>query len=131
MVGVEGVLHTLAPHRGEGDPMIMSETLSRISFSPELFSYHKYSTTVSARTSIWCADESVGLMRDILSEYSLVDVATCAYPHERVEGVFEALGLPNPVMHIPEGPDAARDEGTRFMSQKTTPHPQLFTGQKI
>lgn len=120
LVGVEGVICPLVAQRGEGDPVLMGEALVGISFSTGLSSYRKYSTT-SAGTSIWCADETVALMRGILSADSFVDVAACTYPNELVEDVFEALKLPEPTVYIPAEHDAGRDDETWFMEQKTAP----------
>lgn len=120
VVGVEGVICPLALQRVAGDPVLKGETIAGISFSTGLSSYRKHSTA-SAGTSVWCADEIVTLMRGILSADSLVDVAACTYPSERVEEVFEALELPEPTVHIPAEHDAGRDDETWFMAQKTAP----------
>lgn len=120
VVGVEGVICPLAPQGVEGDPVLMGEAIAGISFSTGLSSYRKYSTA-RAGMSVWCADETVALMRGILSADSLVDVAACTYPSERVEEVFEALELPEPTVHIPAEHDAGRDDETWFMAQKTAP----------
>lgn len=96
-VGAEGVICPLAPQGVEGDPALMGEAIAGISFSTGLSSYRKHSTA-SAGTSIWCADETVALMRGILSADSLVDVAVCTYPNERVEEVFEAREPPLPTL---------------------------------
>ena len=120
VVGTEGVIYPIAPQRVEGDPVLTGEALTGISFSTGLSSYRKYST-VSAGMSVWCADETVALMRGMLSAGSPVDVAVCAYPSERVEEVFEALKLPEPTVHIPAEYDAGRDDETWFMAQKTAP----------
>ena len=105
IVGVEGVIHPIVPCGVAGDPVFMGEALASIGFSTGLSSYRQY-ITASAGTSIWCADETIALMRGILSSDSPVDVATCTYPHERVEDVFEVLKLPEPAAHIPAEHDA-------------------------
>lgn len=120
IIGVEGVIHPVVPRGVLGDPTLMGETLTGISFSAGLFSYRRYSIA-SAGTSFWCTDEAVKLMRGILSEDSRVDAVTCTYPDEQVEKVFDALRLPEPVAHIPAEPDAAWDDETWFMARKTTP----------
>jgi hypothetical protein len=120
IIGVEGVIHPLMSRKVAGDPVLMGEALAGISFSTGLSSYQKHSTA-RAGMSVWCADETVALMRGMLSADSLVDVAVCTYPNERVEEVFEALELPEPTVHIPAEHDAARDDETWFMAQKTAP----------
>ena len=120
VIGAEGVIYPLAPQGVEGDPMLMGEALTDISFSTGLYSYRKYSTA-SAGMSIWCADETIALIQGILSADSPVDVATCTYPNERVEEVFEALKLPEPAVHIPAEPDVVWDDETWFMARKTAP----------
>jgi hypothetical protein len=129
VVGAEGVMYPLAPQGVEGDPMLMGEALTDISFSTGLSSYRKYSTA-SAGMSIWCADETIALMRGILSADSPVDVATCTYPNERVEEVFEALKLTEPATHIPAEHDAAWDDETWFMARKTAPILNYLRGRK-
>lgn len=120
VVGAEGVIYPLVSRKVAGDPTLMGEALVSIGFSTMLSSYRKHGTA-STGTSIWCADESIALMRGILSADSPVDVATCTYPNERVEDVFEALKLPEPAAHIPAEHDVVRDDETWFMSQKTAP----------
>jgi len=120
VVGVEGVIHPVVPCGVLGDPTLMSEALAGISFSTGLSTYRRHGT-VSAGTSIWCADETVALMRGMLSADSPVDVATCTYSNERVEDVFEALKLPEPAAHIPAETDVVLDDETWFMAQKTAP----------
>ena len=120
VVGAEGVIYPLAPREIVGDPALMGEALVGISFSTGLSSYRQY-ITASTGTSIWCASEGIELMQGILSADSLVDIATCTYPNERVEDVFEALKLPEPTAHIPAEPSAVWDDETWFMAQKTAP----------
>lgn len=129
VVGAEGVIYPLMSRKVAGDPALMGDALAGISFSTGLYSYRKYSTA-SAGMSIWCADETVALMRGILSADSLVDVAACTYPSERVEEVFEALELPEPTVHIPAEHDAGRDDETWFMAQKTAPILNYLRGRK-
>lgn len=105
------------------------EALAGISFSTGLSSYRKYSTA-SAGTSVWCTDETVELMRDMLSVDSSVDVATCTYSNERVEDVFDALKLPEPTAHIPAEHDVGWDDETWFMAQKTAPILNYLRGRK-
>lgn len=69
-------------------------------------------------------------MQGILSADSPVDVATCTYPNERVEGVFEALTLPESAVHIPAEYDAGWDDETWFMAQKTAPILNYLRGRK-
>ena len=128
VMGVEGVIYPLVPNGVEGDPTLTGETLVRVIFSTGLFSYQKYSTA-SAGTSFWCANETVELMRGVLSEDSRVDAATCTYPDEQAEEVFDALGLPEPVTHIVAEPDAAWDDETWFMARKTTPTLNYLQGK--
>jgi hypothetical protein len=120
VVGVEGVIYPLAPLGSRDDPVLTGEAIAGISFSTGLSSYQKYSTA-SAGVSVWCADETVALMRSILSADSPVDVAICTYSNERVEEIFEALELPEPTAHILAEHDAAQDDATWFMARKTAP----------
>lgn len=129
IIGVEGVIHPIVPRGVAGDPALMGEALVGISFSTMLSSYRKHGTA-SAGTSIWCADETIALMRGILSADSPVDVATCTYPHERVEDVFEVLKLPEPAAHIPAEHDVVWDDETWFMAQKTAPILNYLRGRK-
>jgi hypothetical protein len=129
IVGVEGVIHPIVPRGVTGDPTLMSEALVSISFSTGVSSYRQY-ITASAGTSIWCADETIALMQGMLSADSPVDVATCTYPNERVEDVFEALKLPEPAVHIHVEHDAGRDDEIWFMAQKTAPILNYWRGRK-
>lgn len=129
VVGVEGVIYPLVAQGVAGDPALMSEALAGISFSTGLSSYRQY-ITASTGTSIWCASEVVELMRGMLSVDSLVDIATCTYPNERVEEVFEALRLPEPTVHIPAEPDVVWDDETWFMARKTAPILNYLRGRK-
>lgn len=129
VVGVEGVIYPLVPLGSGDDPVLTGEALTGISFSTGLSSYRKYST-VSAGMGVWCADETVALMRGMLSADSLVDVAVCAYPSERVEEVFDALELPEPAAHIPAEHDVGWDDETWFMAQKTAPILNYLRGRK-
>lgn len=129
VVGVEGVIYPLVAQGVAGDPALMSEALAGISFSTGLSSYRQY-ITASTGTSIWCASEVVELMRGMLSVDSLVDIATCTYPNERVEEVFEALKLPETATHIPAEPDVVWDDETWFMARKTAPILNYLRGRK-
>lgn len=129
VVGAEGVIYPLVAQGVAGDPALIGEALAGISFSTMLSSYRKYSTA-SAGTSVWCADETIALMQGILSADSPVDVATCTYPNERVEEVFEALKLPEPAAHIPAEHDVGWDDETWFMAQKTAPILNYLRGRK-
>lgn len=120
VIGAEGVIYPLVAQGVAGDPALMGEALTGISFSTGLSSYRQY-ITASTGTSIWCASKVVELMRGMLSADSPVDAATCTYPTEQVEEVFEALKLPEPTAHIPAEPVAVRDDETWFMVQKTAP----------
>lgn len=120
VVGVERVIYPLVAQGVAGDPALMSEALAGIGFSTGLSSYRQY-ITASTGTSIWCASEVVELMRGMLSVDSLVDIATCTYPNERVEEVFEVLKLPETATHIPAAPDVVWDDETWFMARKTAP----------
>lgn len=129
VVGVEGVIYPLVAQGVAGDPALMSEALAGISFSTGLSSYRQY-ITASTGTSLWCASEVVELMRGMLSVNSLVDIATCTYPNERVEEVFEALKLPETATHIPAEPDVVWDDETWFMARKTAPILNYLRGRK-
>lgn len=129
VVGVEGVIYPLVAQGVAGDPALMGEALAGISFSTGLSSYRQY-ITASTGTSIWCASEVVELMRGMLSVDSLVDIATCTYPNERVEEVFEALKLPETATHIPAEPDVVWDDETWFMARKTAPILNYLRGRK-
>ena len=120
VIGAEGVIYPLVAQGVAGDPALMGEALAGISFSTGLSSYRQY-ITASTGTSIWCASDVVELMRGMLSVDSLVDIATCTYPNERVEEVFEALKLSETVTHIPAEPDVVWDDETWFMARKTAP----------
>lgn len=129
IIGVERVIYPLVSCKVAGDPALMGEALVGISFSTGLSSYRKHGTA-SAGTSVWCANDTIALMRGILSADSPVDVATCTYLNERVEEVFETLKLPEPTAHIPAEHDAGRDDETWFMSQKTAPILNYLRGRK-
>ncbi len=129
VVGAEGVIYPLVSCKVAGDPALMGEALVGISFSTGLSSYRKHGTA-SAGTNIWCADETIALMQGILSADSPVDVATCTYPNERVEEVFDTLKLPEPTAHIPAEHDVGWDDETWFMAQKTAPILNYLRGRK-
>lgn len=129
IIGIEGVIHPVVPRGVGDDPVLMGEALAGIVFSTMLSSYRKHGT-VSTGTSIWCADETIALMRGILSADSPVDVAACTYLNERVEEVFDALKLPEPTAHIPAEHDAAWDDETWFMARKTAPILSYLRGRK-
>lgn len=129
VIGAEGVIYPLVAQGVAGDPALMSEALAGISFSTGLSSYRQY-ITASTGTSIWCASDVVELMRGMLSVDSPVDIATCTYPNERVEEVFDALKLSETVTHIPAEPDVVWDDETWFMARKTAPILNYLRGRK-